>query len=112
MKRVLLIRGAPGAGKTKLAEMFAGAEVCLPNSNSAIDLALCREQFLQLLYNGSPCVIVDSRNLTRGARDFFVDNAKLFNYEVSSIIVERLHDGAKNAEDLAMIETLRNNLDL
>ncbi len=95
-KRVILLRGAPGSGKsTYVKKNFPDAFVCSADhyfersgvyefdpTKLGFAHGYCKHNFLQALIEGEPVVIVDNTNLRRREFAYYAKTAKEYGYKV------------------------------
>lgn len=108
MKKVMVLRGVPGCGKSTLAyEMWKeGAEVVSAdnffetNDGYVFDPemlgeahAQCKRDFKKLIAEDYPYIVVDNTNTKNWEMKWYKSFAEEHDYTVFSIIVENRHEG-------------------
>jgi predicted ABC-type ATPase len=122
IKEVLLVKGAPGSGKTTFANFIAGiASIAFPLyrgvviceadqyfeiTNKKFHYSLlgeahefCRNKFAQAIKDNAAIIIVSNTSTRESETTFYIDLAKEKGYRVTSLIMENIN-GTKNIHNV------------
>ena len=105
MKKLFIIRGLPGSGKSTVVKQYIGATVCSADDFFMIDgkyvfdrskigqaHAACRSKAIDAMMAGVEQVVIDNTNTQRWEYLPYVELSAQYGYEVEVIAVGNLHD--------------------
>lgn len=110
MREVIILRGAPGSGKTSLARLFVlmhGPMTLVISADSYVyenggkwspEAMLtahrqCQDQFVRALAIGVELIVIDNTNTKESDFACYQEAARLYGYEVRCLVVENRHNG-------------------
>jgi predicted kinase len=124
MKICLILRGAPGAGKSSFSDLFPGYIVCSADKffiqeggryvfqPTRLEWAhdKCKDVFQQAI-NNNQNVIVDNTNIDPYNFEWYKETAEMNGYRVYIVILENRHNGASvHNVPMNKVNKMRNDL--
>jgi predicted kinase len=126
-KRLIILRGVPGCGKSTVAELLASASnICTADDfhmkdgkyewkpeNVKAAHAWCKEKAENLMKSGASPVVIANTSTTEWEFKPYYDIAEKYGYMVFSLIVENRHGGV-NIHDVPeeTLEKMRNRFEI
>lgn len=105
MRKLILLRGLPGAGKSSIAQTLGGSieaddfmvdtsgKYCFDPKKLSFAHRQCEEMAKYCMERGEETVVISNTFTTEKELDPYYNLAERYGYQVSSLIVENRHDG-------------------